>query len=32
MDGYQWVLGVAAHTERHTKQIREVQATAGYPV
>jgi hypothetical protein len=31
MDGYQWVLGVAAHTERHTKQIREVQETAGYP-
>jgi hypothetical protein len=31
MDGYQWVLGVAAHTERHTQQIREVQATEGYP-
>jgi hypothetical protein len=31
MDGYQWVLGVAAHTERHTKQIREVQGDAEYP-
>jgi len=31
MDGYQWVLGVAAHTERHTKQIREVQGHADYP-
>jgi hypothetical protein len=31
MDGYQWVLGVAAHTERHTKQIREVQGHAEYP-
>lgn len=31
MDGYQWVLAVAAHTERHTKQIREVQGDAGYP-
>lgn len=31
MDGYQWVLAVAAHTERHTKQIREVQASPNYP-
>jgi hypothetical protein len=31
MDGYQWVLAVAAHTERHTKQIREVQGDPGYP-
>jgi hypothetical protein len=31
MDGYQWVLGVAAHNERHTKQIREVQADPHYP-
>jgi hypothetical protein len=31
MDGYQWVLAVAAHTERHIKQIREVQADSGYP-
>jgi hypothetical protein len=31
MDGYQWVLAVAAHTERHTQQIREVQGDPGYP-
>ncbi|HEV1286702.1 MAG TPA: DinB family protein [Bryobacteraceae bacterium] len=31
MDGYQWVLAVAAHTERHTEQIREVQGDPGYP-
>jgi len=31
MDGYQWVLAVAAHTERHTKQIREVQGDWGFP-
>jgi hypothetical protein len=31
MDGYQWVLAVAAHTERHTKQIREVQADPHFP-
>jgi hypothetical protein len=31
MDGYQWVLAVAAHTERHTHQIREVQGDSGYP-
>ena len=26
MDGYQWLLFLAAHTERHIAQIREVQA------
>jgi hypothetical protein len=31
MDGYQWVLTVAAHIERHTKQILEVKADAGFP-
>jgi hypothetical protein len=31
MDGYQWVLAAAAHTERHTKQILEVKADAGFP-
>jgi hypothetical protein len=31
MDGYQWVLAVAAHTDRHTRQIREVQADSHYP-
>jgi hypothetical protein len=31
MDGYQWILAAAAHAERHTKQILEVIADAGYP-
>ena len=31
MDGYEWILAVASHTERHTKQILEVKADAGYP-
>jgi hypothetical protein len=32
MDGYQWILAAAAHTERHTKQILEVMAEPGFPV
>jgi hypothetical protein len=31
MDGYQWVLAIAAHTERHTRQILEVKADAQFP-
>ena len=31
MDGYQWLLAAAAHTERHTKQILEVIADARFP-
>jgi hypothetical protein len=31
MDGYQWILAAAAHTERHTKQILEVMADANFP-
>lgn len=31
MDGYQWLLFLAAHTDRHLAQIREVQAMEGYP-
>ena len=31
MDGYQWILAAAAHTERHTKQILEIKAEPGYP-
>jgi len=31
MDGYQWILAAAAHTERHTKQILEVMAEPGFP-
>ncbi len=31
LDGYQWVLFIAAHSERHTKQINEVKANANFP-
>lgn len=31
MDGYQWILGVAGHTERHVKQILEVIAEPRFP-
>jgi len=31
MDGYQWALTVAAHDERHVRQILEVQADPNYP-
>ena len=31
MDGYQWILAAAAHTQRHTKQILEVIADKGFP-
>jgi hypothetical protein len=31
MDGYQWVLAVAGHTERHAKQILEVKAELDFP-
>jgi hypothetical protein len=31
MDGYQWILAAAAHTERHAKQMLEVMAAPGYP-
>ena len=31
LDGYQWVLLIAAHSERHTKQILEVKADANFP-
>ncbi len=29
LDGYQWLLAAAAHTERHTKQILEVNELTG---
>jgi hypothetical protein len=32
LDGYQWILAAAAHTERHTKQILEVMADPAFPV
>jgi hypothetical protein len=31
MDGYQWSLASAAHTERHVKQILEVKAHPNFP-
>ena len=31
MDGYQWILAAAAHTERHTKQILEIRADPQFP-
>ncbi len=31
MDGYQWILAAAGHTDRHTKQILEVKAEPGFP-
>ena len=31
LDGVQWLLFVAAHTERHTRQVREMRGTAGFP-
>jgi hypothetical protein len=31
MDGYQFVLLIAAHSERHTKQMLEVKADPNYP-
>ena len=31
LDGYQWVLLLSGHSARHTAQIEEVKAAAGYP-
>ncbi len=31
LDAYQWVLFIAAHSERHTKQIAEVKADPNFP-
>lgn len=31
LDAYQWLLFISAHTERHTKQMLEVKADAGFP-
>ena len=31
MDGYQWILLISAHSERHTKQILEVKADPNFP-
>jgi hypothetical protein len=32
MDGYQWILTAAAHTERHAKQMLEVMADDNFPL
>jgi hypothetical protein len=31
LDAYEWVLFIAAHSERHTKQIQEVKADPNFP-
>lgn len=31
LDGYEWLLFIAAHSERHTKQMLEVKASPGFP-
>jgi len=31
LDGYQWLLLLASHTERHVAQIEEIKAQPGYP-
>jgi len=31
LDGYQWILAAAGHSERHTKQIQEVKADPNFP-
>jgi len=31
LDAYEWLLFIGAHSERHTKQILEVKASADYP-
>jgi hypothetical protein len=31
MEGYQWILAVSAHTDRHTRQILEVRADPNFP-
>jgi hypothetical protein len=31
LDAYQWVLYISAHSQRHTKQLKEVMADANFP-
>jgi DinB superfamily len=31
LDAYEWILFIAAHSDRHTKQINEVKADVGFP-
>ncbi len=31
LDGFQWLMFLAAHSERHRRQLEEVKTSAGYP-
>jgi hypothetical protein len=31
IDGYQWILFLAAHTDRHAEQIEEIKGAPGFP-
>src|SRR5438445_589328 len=31
LDGYEWILFISAHTERHLAQIKEVKADSNFP-
>jgi hypothetical protein len=31
LDGYEWIMFIAAHSDRHTKQINEVKADPNFP-
>jgi hypothetical protein len=31
LDAYEWVLCIAAHSERHTQQINEVKSDPNFP-
>jgi len=31
LDGYEWLLFIGAHSERHTKQMLEVKASPDFP-
>jgi hypothetical protein len=31
LDGFQWLILLAAHSERHRRQLEEVKTSAGYP-
>jgi hypothetical protein len=31
LDGYEWVLFIAGHSDRHTKQILEVKSNPNFP-
>jgi len=31
MDGYQWILLISAHSQRHTAQLNEVKANPNFP-